>query len=223
MCGRYRRIKDTQLALQGVFGHDVANWPAQFRHYYNASPTQSLPVVVSPDPGNPTLANFTWGLIPPWAKDARSGYSTINARVETAAEKRTFSGPYQSRHCLVVADGWFEWRVMDGSKKPVKQPYMLTLPCDETFCFASLWETWKPRGAEPVSSFTILTTDAGRHIRMLHDRMPIIVPKDHWKTWLETQGKEPTTELLQGQILPAAHELDPDIVTVTREMGKPAF
>lgn len=156
----------------------------------------------------PTLAAFRWGLIPPWSRDLKLSFTTIDARSETVASSKVFAEPIKNRHHLVSADGWYEWRdLADG-----KQLYLVTLPGESSFFFAGLWQVWKPKDGEPINSFTILTTEANKNIRALHDRMPVIVPPDCWKEWLQTKGAEESSNLLQGPIL--SHNKEADFFTV---------
>ena len=216
MCGRYR-LRDSEAARLATKA-GIVDYPTLLRiDRYNVAPTQFNPVVLKPaTESHPSLAMFRWGLIPPWAKDLKSAYSTINARSETVATLRTFAEPFKTKHCLVPAGGWYEWRNMEDGK----QPYLLTLPDSEPFFFAGLWQKWQPKEAEPIFSFTILTTDANREILSLHDRMPVIVPEDRWLDWLDVKGGEESTALLNGPILDYNRkQIAPSMVPVSRRMS----
>jgi putative SOS response-associated peptidase YedK len=212
MCGRYR-LKNTALmgpdAPKDFVSLLKLDRQLEHRPRYNVAPTQFNPVVLKPTPEtDSTLAAFRWGLIPPWSRDLKMSFTTINARSETVATSKVFAEPFKNRHCLVPADGWYEWRALaDG-----KQPYLVTVPDEETFCFAGLWQVWKPKDGEPINSFTILTTEANKHIRALHDRMPVIVPQSRWSEWLEAKGEPESSSLLQGPIL--SHNIEADVFTV---------
>lgn len=150
---------------------------------YNIAPTQAAPVLRRQVPGDavPTIAQLRWGLVPAWAKDTSIGARMINARVETAALKPAFRKAFRRRRCLVLTDGFYEWRTTDGSK----QPYRLALADDAPFAFAGLWEAWRPPDGETIESFAILTTDATAAIRAIHDRMPVILPAALHEPWLD--------------------------------------
>ncbi|MCB1282704.1 MAG: SOS response-associated peptidase, partial [Salinibacterium sp.] len=125
--------------------------------------------------------NLRWGLIPFFAKDASIGQKMINARAETVAEKPSFRAAFKRRRCLVLADGFYEWKAMpDG-----KQPFHIARPKGQPFVFAGLYEIWKHGGGEPVRSCTIITTPANATLRALHDRMPVILEGADLDLWLD--------------------------------------
>ena len=172
MCGRFNLFTNPRLfaevfAVARTFDDDWT--PA-----YNIAPTQK--VLCIRDGDDRELFKAKWGLIPSWAKDAKIGASCINARVETVDTKPAFRSAFKKRRCLVIADGFYEWRKSD------KQPHFISLKSGDQMAFAGLWETWKsPEGV--VESCTICTTDANDMMGQLHDRMPVILPRpaiDHW-------------------------------------------
>ena len=114
-------------------------------------------------------AFLRWGLIPPWAKDPKIGNRMINARAETVAEKPSFRRALARRRCLVLSDGFLEWRKHGGKKTPVR----VVLKSGEPFAFAGLWETWRPRGGEAIRSCTIITTEPNSFMEPIHNRMPV--------------------------------------------------
>src|SRR5262249_12127122 len=140
------------------------------------------------------LAYLRWGLIPAWADDPAIEDRMANARSETAATKPSFRRAFQSRRRLVVADGFYEWQRTNGGK----QPYFVGLKNDHPFGLPGLWERWE-KGAEPVESCTILTTDANHLMQPIHERMPVIIPPDQYDLWLDArcQDTEKLTKLLQ--------------------------
>ena len=131
-----------------------------------------------------------WGLVPGWAKDIKIGYKMINARSETVASNGAFKNAFKHRRCLILADGFYEWRSEDqGGKKPVKQPYRVTLTDGAPFAFAGLWERWKNRETgEPLESCTIITTEANATLAPVHHRMPVILPSEAHETWLDPEA-----------------------------------
>jgi putative SOS response-associated peptidase YedK len=115
-----------------------------------------------------------WGLIPSWAKDTSIGSRMINARSETVAEKPSYRGAFKKRRCLVVADGFYEWKKTEDGK----QPYYLRLKEGSPFGFAGLWESWnmdRDEGGEELKSATIITTEPNELAAEVHNRMPVIV------------------------------------------------
>jgi putative SOS response-associated peptidase YedK len=121
-------------------------------------------------------------LVPSWAKDAKIGYSTINARAEEVANKPAFREALRKRRCLIPADAFYEWAKRDAK---TKQPFAIGLRRGEPFAFAGLWERWRPKDGEPLETFTILTTDANEVLEPIHNRMPVILEPKNYNRWLE--------------------------------------
>jgi putative SOS response-associated peptidase YedK len=110
----------------------------------------------------------------------------INARADRVSESSAFKRPLKSRRCLIVADGFYEWRKAGGKKIPM----FIRLKSKEPFGFAGLYETWKAPDGEPVTSCTIITTEANELVAPIHDRMPVIIPKRRHKTWLDPENQD---------------------------------
>ena len=127
------------------------------------------------------LDTARWGLLPPWAKDPRAGSRMINARAETVATSPAFAPSFARRRCLVPADGWFEW-VRDGKRK---QAYYMTPADGSVLAFAGLWSAWGP---ESMLTCSVLTTAARGGLARVHDRMPLILPRERWADWLAGGG-----------------------------------
>jgi putative SOS response-associated peptidase YedK len=149
----------------------------------NTAPTDPVPVVTSVK-GKRRLELMRWGLIPFWALDMKLGFASFDARVETVATKPGFRDAWQrGQRCLVIADGFYEWR------KPDQQPFFVSLGDRQPMTFAGLWDRWKPKdGGAPVMSCTIITTQANDLVRSIHERMPVIIGSQDWARWL---GEEP--------------------------------
>jgi putative SOS response-associated peptidase YedK len=201
MCGRYS-ITTNPEAMRQLFR--FLNPTPNLRPHYNAAPTQELPVVRRDRSGAHELVQLRWGLIPAWAKDQRIGYSMINAKAETVAEAPAHRAAFQSRRCLVAADGFYEWR-QEGKRK---LPYRFTLRDGGLFAFAGLWERWRrPRqrpgqapdagGDAPLETFTIIVTEANNLVRKIHDRMPVIIDAADHDAWLESAETTIPLALLQ--------------------------
>ncbi|WP_255148915.1 SOS response-associated peptidase [Halorarius halobius] len=196
MCGRYSVFLEPREVAERF---DVAV-PDDLQPHYNAAPSQSLPVVTNHDPDR--LSHQQWGLIPAWADDGFQGL--INARAETVTEKPAFADAYERRRCLVVADGYYEWQARDAGK----QPYRITLPDEEPFAMAGLWERWTPEttqtglsefgtdgpddGDDTVETFTVVTTEANEFQSEYHHRMPVVLAPDEEREWLA----DPSPDLL---------------------------
>lgn len=187
MCGRYT-VTTPGGELQRAF--DVGEWPDEHRPRFNVAPGQKAPVVL--DDRDRRAELMVWGLVPSWARDASIGNRLINARSETAAVKPSFRRALAHRRCLVVADGFYEWQAVAGGKQPLHVRRVDRQP----FAFAGLWERWqRPGRAEPVHTFTILTTAPNALMAPIHHRMPVILPGATWDRWLD-----PRAEL--GDLLP---------------------
>jgi putative SOS response-associated peptidase YedK len=186
MCGRFLLFSDAPT-LAGLF--DLAGFP-ELAPRYNIAPTQPVVAVRSGEAGR-QLVRLRWGLVAPWAKDTK--VAPINARAETAADKPMFRAALRKRRCLVPASGFYEWLALAGGKR--KQPYCFRPGDERPWAFAGLWERWQgPDG--PVESCAILTTAANEVVRPVHDRMPVILPRQHWAAWLDPQAQD------AGQLVP---------------------
>ncbi len=165
MCGRYS-IFTPKNALQIRFNALRAE---ALKPTYNAAPTQNLPVILNSEPTTINLCR--WGLIPSWAKEERIGNRMINARAETLLQKPSFRIPFKKQRCLVLTDGFYEWKkTSDG-----KIPHRVSMRDDEPFAFAGIWEVWKTPDGEDVKSFSIITTEPNELMKPLHNRMPVII------------------------------------------------
>jgi putative SOS response-associated peptidase YedK len=184
MCGRFTMTVDpAQLRLAFPWLDIREDWQPR----YNIAPTQ--PVAVVPNRGDNRLDFFRWGLIPSWAKDPAIGNRMINARAETLAEKASFRNAYRRRRCLVLADGFYEWRADVSSKR--KQPLYIRLKNGEPFGFAGLWEIWNSPDGSQILSCTIITTEPNELIREIHNRMPVILEQEAIPVWLDPAEKQP--------------------------------
>jgi len=190
MCGRFTlRTPLTVLAQQFLF--DLGELPAetQVAPRYNIAPTQTVAALRTGDSGRRELALLRWGLIPSWAKDAKIASSLINARSETLAEKPAFRTALARRRCLILADGFYEWK-NEGKQK---LPYYFQLQGGQPFAFAGLWDQWRPPeggGEEPVETCTIVTTMANELCGEFHDRMPVILRPGDYDFWFNPEVKE---------------------------------
>ncbi|GJL61875.1 MAG: DUF159 family protein [Nitrospirales bacterium] len=178
MCGRYTlRKSEIELAARKTVVR------SKVKPRYNIAPSQQVPVFRVNSEGQLEDLTLHWGLIPSWAKESKSSYSMINARVETVRTKPAYRGPFKKRRCLLPVDGWFEWQKQD---KGPKQPYLFLLPEDEPFFFAGLWDHWESKeGEESIDSCTIITTEANQLVQPVHHRMPVILKPKDYDAWLD--------------------------------------
>jgi putative SOS response-associated peptidase YedK len=184
MCGRFS-FSPLSKVIEDRF--DVKVDP-HYKPRYNCAPSQNLAVITNQDREN--LNFFKWGLIPFWAKDPKIGYRMINAKAETIAEKPSFKNPFKRKRCLVLSDGFFEWKRIDEKDKI---PYRIFLKDEPLFSMAGIWDTWKNEKGEPIHSFSIITTGPNGLMKNIHERMPVILSKEAEKTWLD---ETPINELV---------------------------
>ena len=178
MCGRFAFYSPSE-ATAALFGVSGAP-PVEAR--YNIAPTQYVAAIRKGEDGDPELAMLRWGLVPFWARDPAIGNRMINARAETVAEKPAFRAAYRNRRCLVLADGFYEWR-REGS---VKTPYYISAADGQPFAFAALWENWNSKDSdESIQSTTLITTAADEFMAALHHRMPVVLSPATAGTWLD--------------------------------------
>lgn len=221
MCGRYAATAnphelveafDVEVDATAEPGRSVLagpQTPEPGRPDFNMAPTKQAPVVLQrpvrgaaeQDPVR-QLRLLTWGLVPPWSKDLRTGVRMINARAETVLESRSYSGPARTRRCLVPARGWYEWQASpiarDERNKPRKQPFFISDPEHDVIAFAGLYEFWRDReiadGQDPaawLTTFTIITTRAEEGLDRIHDRQPMVLPPERWGAWLDPEVTGP--------------------------------
>ena len=182
MCGRFVLITDLSVIAEEFEIHDAS---VHFSPSRNVSPGQHIPALIRQDSQN-MMVTYLWGLIPFWAKDPSIGTKLINARAETVAEKPSFKNAFLHRRCLIPADGFYEWKT-EGKKKI---PYTFSLKPGSPFVFAGLYEQWIAPDKKTVETCTIITTQANGVVEPIHDRMPVIVPKESQALWLETQNND---------------------------------
>ncbi len=177
MCGRFTLTLDPgelqELLSLGPFIHIV-------QPRYNIAPSQPIPIVK--DVRERSVELYKWGLVPFWADDPGIGYRMINARSETAQEKPSFRAAFKYRRCLILADGFFEWRA--GDKGTSKIPYLFKLKNDDPFTFAGLYEHWQAPDGGELHTCTILTCEPNQLVSKVHNRMPVMLGEEaRWK-WL---------------------------------------
>ena len=211
MCGRYT-LKTPIDVVAEHFGLD--EHPSSLTPSYNVAPTQEVAAVLEEDEKR-KLETFRWGLIPSWAKDPAIGNKTINARAETVPEKPSFRSAFKRRRCLIVADGFYEWKKADGG---AKQPYHIRMEDSSPFAFAGLWETWDGDGVEEVRSCSIVTTDANDLMREIHHSMPVILPPENYAAWLDPGFDD--REALKSLLKPSPSE-EMEAYPVSRRVNRP--
>ena len=202
MCGRITLSTDKD-DIQSRWGFiDPSTVLDLIKPRYNISPSQKSHVVTVKDDQR-VLNMMSWGLVPFWAKEVSIGYKLINAKAETLSEKSSFRKPFKDKRCLVLADGFYEWKKPD---KKTKIPFRFVLKNREPFAFAGLWDTWKdPNNWEELLTFTIITTSANELMSPIHDRMPFILHEKDESKWLDPEFKD--TEMLKSLLQPYPYDM----------------
>ena len=178
MCGRYRLSRRKELIQEYFDTTDEVDWEPR----YNIAPSQDVGIIRQ-DQAKPErrFSLARWGLIPYWVKDPGIGNKTINARVETVTKKAAFREAFESRRCLIPADGFYEWK----RAAKAMQPFHFGLQDDSLFAFAGLWDRWKDASGQVVESCSILTTSPNSLLANVRDRMPVILSPENYDLWLD--------------------------------------
>ena len=181
MCGRYdyHPKEFADLRIRWNLDRDLP----LFKPRYNIAPGQQAPVAANLD-GVTACQLFQWGLVPSWAKDHSIGHTMINARAETLTEKPSFRPLLGKRHCLVLANGFYEWRREGKQKVPMR----FKLKSGEPFAFAGLWDSWKKPDGNLLLTYTIITTEPNEVTRPIHNRMPVMLSDDDAMKWITSDG-----------------------------------
>ena len=185
MCGRYGRRADKQRIAEWMQTHNTDVFDdSLLAPSYNVAPQTFQPVVrLDRETGQRELTVMRWGFIPFWAKDAKIGFSTINARTETITTSATYREAMRYRRCLVPADWFYEWQKIDAK---TKQPYAIGMQDGSLFAFAGLWDRWRDSATgQALETYTIITTDPNSLMEPIHNRMPVILKPDDYSRWLE--------------------------------------
>ncbi|HYA85585.1 MAG TPA: SOS response-associated peptidase [Nitrospirota bacterium] len=175
MCGRFE-IHSAIEIIAKLFG--IVEWDIDYKPSYNVAPSHDI--IIAVEKGQRQLIKSRWGFLPSWAKDISDGYKMINARAETVAEKPSFKQAFLKQRCLVLADGFFEWKKEGKSKIP----YLIRLKSEQPFAMAGLYNRWISPEGEEICTNTIITTESNDLIRPIHDRMPVILPQEKHADWL---------------------------------------
>ncbi|MBT8103845.1 MAG: SOS response-associated peptidase [Gammaproteobacteria bacterium] len=177
MCGRFAFYSPSEAAAE-LFGVSTSK---KVRPRYNIAPTQDIAAIREDSDKKRELVMLRWGLVPFWAKDPSIGNRMINARAETVAEKPSYRAAFRHRRCVVLADGFYEWRRENDGKTP----YYISLSSGEPFALAGLWENWKDKeSGESLQTTTLITMEANEFLQPLHHRMPVVLEAQAVDEWL---------------------------------------
>lgn len=193
MCGRFvvsYTYKDLLNFMSSTF--DIFDLDSTIEvPRYNVAPGTNVLSIIN-DGENFRAGNLKWGYIPSFAKDEKSSYKMINARVEGVENKPAFRDSFRSRRCLILADGYYEWK-LEGKRK---LPYLIKKEDSAMFFFAGLYSKYVNQQNEVVFTCTIITKEASNDLSFIHDRMPIILSEENAKKWLTTVTND-ESELLE--------------------------
>lgn len=212
MCGRFGLDADFKT-IKSQFNLEEL---AEIEPGYNIAPSENILAVVETAEDTRAGRVFHWGLIPFWANDKKIGNRLINARSESVKDKPAFRHAFKNQRCLVVMSGFFEWRCVNGEK----QPYYI-YAADSLLAVAALWEVWdNPETKEITYSCCLITTDASRFMRPIHNRMPVLINKSDYGAWLARDNTD--TKTLKSLLKPYSGD---DLIChkVTKKMNNARF
>lgn len=178
MCGRFTLTVDVDAIEQyfGLQGLQV------YLPHYNIAPSQSILTIYQNNLEQTQCVYMQWGFVPHWAKCKLAKSAWINARSETVAEKPAFRQAFAKKRCLIPADGYYEWQPVDEKNK---QPYYCYLEGHKLFALAGIWDESIDAEGNRLETCAILTGQANSKLSSIHDRMPVVIPKQYYQDWLD--------------------------------------
>ena len=180
MCGRFA-LASNPKAIAELFSLPE---PPDFLHpRYNVAPSQKVCVVARKNDGSLAAGMVTWGLVPHWANSPNDGHCPVNARAETVYTNPVFREPFRSNRCLIPVSGFYEWQKTGTKPSSPKHPYHIRMKSGEPFAFAGLWDVWG-EGSEKIVTCCTITVSPNDVLAPIHDRMPLIVPREDFGRWL---------------------------------------
>lgn len=182
MCGRFA-ISREPGRYADFFEASVSEALEEIEPNYNVAPTDRVYGVIEDADGR-RMGVFKWGLVPFWSESPKDGAKRINARAETVATKPMFKDAFARRRCLLPADGFYEWQKNDDG---TKQPIYIFGATHAPLGLAGIWERWKDAEGQVLTTCSVITTRPNELMRPIHNRMPVVLPQEHWKTWLDPQ------------------------------------
>lgn len=212
MCGRIV-LADSPERLIGYFDLTEA---FDFQPGYNIAPTDPVITITADEQEHRHIMPMQWGFIPHWAKLGDAGFEPINAKSETVATNGLYRSAFRARRCLIPVSGFYEWKTEKGAK----YPWYISLKSGEPLAIAGLWATWHPKPDETAETCCIITTSANELMQPIHDRMPVILDKGQWDTWLSPNIHNP------DKLLPMLHPHDAASMQawrVSRDVNKTGY
>jgi putative SOS response-associated peptidase YedK len=186
MCGRYvLRASLDELLAYFALDPGASGVPADYPPRYNIPPGTDIPVVRHSPEGKRVLHLLRWGLVPHWAKDAAGGARLNNARGESVAAKPSFRDAFRRRRCLIPASGFYEWQATGKAR----QPYYFSAADGTPLALGGLWESWRAPDGDILRTACVITSGPNAVMAPVHERMPVIVPRERWQDWLAGPGE----------------------------------
>lgn len=235
MCGRFASFRDAQDLADELAIAELAEDARLLAPSWNVAPTDPVRIVVERPARNTgeitrSMRVARWGLVPSWAKDPGIGARMINARSESLSDKPAFVKPLAARRCLVVADGYYEWRKLRGvaarSRGVPKQAYWIRPATGRPATFAGLYEFWRDLSqaagdpARWLVTTTVVTRAAAGKMELIHDREPVVLAADAGERWLDPGvGPEEAEAVLHESGAPLAATLVGPAVGSVRNDG----
>ncbi|MDR4507390.1 MAG: SOS response-associated peptidase [Candidatus Brocadiaceae bacterium] len=213
MCGRFV-LDDIDDILSRYRITESTDVKGKITPHYNIAPSQHIPVIYKDEHRENKIEFMKWGLVPFWAKDPKIGYRMINARAETLTQKPSFKHILKTKRCLIPSSGFYEWEKTDKQKVP----YYIGIKNSRIFSFAGLFDIWKDSDGNELKTFTIITTDANKTLKPIHDRMPVILGKESEENWLDTSIQD--FDVLAEMLRPY-HDDQMIVHKVSREVNNP--
>lgn len=181
MCGRFQLTASPEEIAE----HFQLSRLPKYQPSFNITPARKILCIVELEDKSLKAVNLFWGLVPSWSKDSKNSHNLINARAETIREKPSFRTAFHKRRCLIVAQGFYEWQKLDSGK----QAFHIHHQDNQLFAFAGIWEHWQQE-QQALYSCSVITTEATELMQPIHDRMPVILPPDHYSNWLDKSNSE---------------------------------
>ena len=176
MCGRFQLTASPEEIAE----HFQLSRLPKYQPSYNITPARKILCIVELEDKSLKAVNLFWGLVPSWSKDTKNSHHLINARAETIREKPSFRSAFHNRRCLIVSQGFYEWQKLDSGK----QAFHIHRQDNQLFAFVGIWEHWQQE-QQALYSCSVITTEANELMQPIHDRMPVILPPDHYSNWLD--------------------------------------
>lgn len=174
MCGRFAQFNPD---IEGKFQAKPKKNTGELLFNFNYTPGNNIKAIIKE--GERYIVNYKWGITAEWT--IRKKLNLINIRSDTLTEKNSFQGLFRNKRCLIVADGFYEWKKSESGKIP----FYITMKDKETFAFAGLWNSWINVAGEEILSCAIITTGANELVSVIHNRMPVILPETSYDLWLD--------------------------------------